>query len=379
MTSVGREDLEDLFENAPCGYLSLGPDGRVVAVNGTFCEWTGYDKQDVVGKRLRDMLSVASRMFYETHFAPLLRMQGFFDEVALDIVRKDATKLLVLANAREKRDPDGQLAFIRVTVFRATERRRYERDLVDARETTAAANRELTQGLTSERQTAELREQFIAVLGHDLRNPLASIDAGARMLLRGEQNERTVTVLNLMVATTKRMGVLIDHVLDFARGRLGGGFDLERQKLASLAPILEQVIAEVRAGYPERRIEAELNLDVSVEADPSRIGQLFSNLLGNAVAHGDPNGVIRISASVTDRRLEIEVSNSGEPIPEAARAHLFQPFYRGRVKPHQQGLGLGLFIASEIAQAHDGRIEVESDAETTRFTFRMPASKSDPK
>ena len=372
MTGIRGEDLEDLFESAPCGYLSLGPDGCIVAVNTTFCEWTGYGKEEVLGRRLRDMLGVASRMFYETHFAPLLRMQGFFDEVALDIVRKDATKLLVLANAREKRHPNGQLAFTRVTVFRATERRRYERELVDARETAAAANRELTQGLSSERQTAELREQFIAVLGHDLRNPLASIDAGVRLLLRGQHDEKTLTVLNLMLATTKRMGVLIDHVLDFARGRLGGGLDLERHKLASLGPILEQVIAEVRTGYPERHIAAELDLDVAIEADHSRIGQLFSNLLGNAVMHGDPNKPIQVTGFIAQERLEIAVSNSGEPIPEAAWEHLFQPFYRGRVKPHQKGLGLGLYIASQIAQAHGGRIEVESDAEATRFTFRMP-------
>ena len=130
--------------------------------------------------------------------------------------------------------------------------------------------------------------------------------------------------------------------------------------------------AEARTGYPERHIAAELDLDVAIEADHSRIGQLFSNLLGNAVMHGDPNKPIQVTGFIAQERLEIAVSNSGEPIPEAAWEHLFQPFYRGRVKPHQKGLGLGLYIASEIAQAHGGRIEVESDAEATRFTFRMP-------
>ena len=101
---------------------------------------------------------------------------------------------------------------------------------------------ELTQALSSERQPAELRDQFIAVLGHDLRNPLAAINAGARMLLRGEHDDRTITVLNLMLTTTKRTSVLIDNVLDFARGRLGGGLDFQRQDFASLAPVLEQVI-----------------------------------------------------------------------------------------------------------------------------------------
>ena len=374
MTDIG-EDLEDLFENAPCGYLSLATDGRIVKVNATFCEWTGYSTHELIDRRLRDLLSVASRMFYETHFAPLLRMQGFFDEVALDVLTRDGKKLLMLANAREKRDADGQLTFTRVALFRAMERRRYERELVDAREMADAANRELSQGLSSERQAAELREQFIAVLGHDLRNPLASIDAGVRMLLRAEHDEKTVSVLNLMLATTRRMGVLIDHVLDFARGRLGGGLDFERQNLASLAPTLEQVIAEVRSSYPERHIDTELDLSVPIEADPARIGQLFSNLLTNAVTHGDPTRPVHVAAFVSNGRLEIAVSNSGEQILEAAMERLFQPFYRGRVKPHQQGLGLGLYIASQIAQAHGGRIDVESHADATRFTFRMPVSR----
>src|SRR3954451_124040 len=143
MTTTGLDDPEDLFENAPCGYLSLREDGRVSKANATLCEGTGYSKDEVAARQFRDLLTVASRMFYETRFAPLLRTQGLFDEVALDLLKRDGTQLLVLANAREKRDADRQLAFTRSTVFRATARRRYERDLVDARETADAANREL--------------------------------------------------------------------------------------------------------------------------------------------------------------------------------------------------------------------------------------------
>ena len=102
------------------------------------------------------------------------------------------------------------------------------------------------------------------------------------------------------------------------------------------------------------------------------MAQLFSNLLANAVTHGDPARAIRVSGSGFDGILELPVSNGGEPIPDAAREHLFLPFYRGKLKPHQQGLGLGLCIASQIAQAHGGRIDLVSDITETRFTFRMP-------
>jgi PAS domain S-box-containing protein len=94
------EDFEDLYENAPCGYLSLGPDGRIVKSNLTLSSWIGFSREELLGKRLRDILNVAGAIFYETHFAPLLRMQGFFNEVALDLVTADGKKLAVLSRDR---------------------------------------------------------------------------------------------------------------------------------------------------------------------------------------------------------------------------------------------------------------------------------------
>ena len=187
-----EEDLEDLYENAPCGYLSLRTDGRIAKANQTFCRWTGYAPDELIGKRLHDFLNIAGRIFYETHFAPLLRMQGFFNEVALDLVKKDGEPFPVLVNAAERKNAEGRPLFIRLTVFNATDRRRYERELLKARDELKALAATLEQrvaeataeqlrsdtALTSQREEAQLREQFIAVLGHDLRNPLASISPG---------------------------------------------------------------------------------------------------------------------------------------------------------------------------------------------------------
>ena len=285
----------DLFENAPCGYIIIDAAGRIEDVNGTFRTWTGFSKDAVIGKRFREILNMAGRMFYETHFAPLLRMQGFFDEVALDIVKADGDSLPTLANAWEKRSPTGDLIETRVTLFRATQRRRYERELGEAK-------RELEQGLHSARQTAELREQFIAVLGHDLRNPLASISAGVHMLVRNSDtsDEKTTKVLRLMLDSISRMSGLIDNVLDFARGRLGGGLGLARDRGKPIQPALQQVIEEIRSSYPERRIEATFELEGgSIDADHARIAQLFSNLMGNAIAHGDPETPIKVIGAVS--------------------------------------------------------------------------------
>lgn len=371
MPGTADDDLEDLYENAPCGYLSLGPDGRIVRSNQTLSGWLGLAPEQLRGKRLRDLLSIAGQIFYETHFAPLLRMQGFFDEVALDLVRADGKPLHVLANAAERRDAEGELLFTRVTLFRATERRRYERELVDATETAQAESRLSRGQLLAEHETAELREQFIAVLGHDLRNPLAAIDGGTNLLMREPQTEKSQRVIGLIRGSVLRMSGLIDNVMDFARGRLGGGLQLNRSS-KPLALTLEQVVGELQTSYPERRIELSVDPAAQLAADHARLAQMFSNLLANAITHGAIDQPVRVDAVLSPGELQLAVVNAGSAIPPEAMQQLFQPFYRSNPHSRVQGLGLGLYIASQIAEAHGGRLDVTSDATETRFTFRMP-------
>jgi phosphoserine phosphatase RsbU/P len=176
----------------------------------------------------------------------------------------------------------------------------------------------------------------------------------------------------LMHGSIVRMSGLIDNVLDFARGRLGGGFTLTHQAEVDLEPILQQVVNELRIGAPGRAIETDFTLPDPVTCDPSRFGQMGSNLLANGLTHGEPGEPVRIQAATTAGELEVSVANGGRPIPPETMERLFQPFFRGEVQPSQQGLGLGLHIASEIAKAHGGIIDVTSGPEETRFTFRMP-------
>ncbi len=228
--------------------------------------------------------------------------------------------------------------------------------------------------LLNERESAELREQFIAVLGHDLRNPLASIEAGARMLLREPLNGKAKSIINLIQNSVDRMAELIGDVLDLARGRLGGGLLLERNADEPLKPVLEQVIAELCAARPDRVIETDFALADAVSCDRIRIGQLLSNLLANALTHGSPDGPVRVRASSSEGIFELSVANRGDPISTATIEKLFHPFFRTSARPNQQGLGLGLYIASEIARAHGGTLDVTSSSDETRFTFRMPVS-----
>jgi sigma-B regulation protein RsbU (phosphoserine phosphatase) len=224
--------------------------------------------------------------------------------------------------------------------------------------------------LNSQREDAELREQFIAVLGHDLRNPLASIAAGARILQRSKLDGQAEAVIAMMQKTVVRMASLIDNVLDFARGRLGGGITLTLSA-QPLEPALRQVIDELQSTHPETIIKTNFALTKPVTADPVRIGQLLSNLLGNALTYGTEGEPVTVIAK-TEEQFELSVCNAGTPISPAAMERLFYPFSRGKVTPSQQGLGLGLYIAAEIAKAHGGTIDVTSTPELTNFTLRMP-------
>jgi signal transduction histidine kinase len=225
--------------------------------------------------------------------------------------------------------------------------------------------------LARERELSDLREQFIAVLGHDLRNPLAAVSAGLQLVVR--HPERCTDIVPQMEQSLSRMSGLIDDVMDFARGRLGSGLTLKLDADAPLEPTLVQVVQELQSTHPDRGIDVSISLEEPVLCDRSRIAQLLSNLLANALTYGGSCQPVRVSASAESGTFMLAVANGGDPIPPEAMQRLFQPFFRGEVRRSGEGLGLGLYIAAEIARAHGGQLRVTSTPAETCFTLRMPA------
>ena len=225
--------------------------------------------------------------------------------------------------------------------------------------------------LGRERQTAELREQFIAVLGHDLRSPLAAIASGSRLLKREDLSAQGLQIVQTMHGATSRMASLIENLLDFAKARLGGGLAIVTVS-QPIEPVLAQVVDELRAGHPDRLIDVEFDLAKPMMLDGQRIGQLASNLIGNALAYGDADKAIHVRGITNDKGFELSVTNSGPAITPESLEKLFLPFVRGANNSGKKGLGLGLYIASEIARAHGGDLTAASANGETRFTFRVP-------
>jgi len=225
--------------------------------------------------------------------------------------------------------------------------------------------------LLDEQETSALREQFIAVLGHDLRNPLASIASGMRLIGKEPLSENGKSIVGLIEGSVARMAGLIDNVMDFARGRLGGGLTLTRSR-KNIAETLDQVISELAASHPDRIIHKSEWTDLEVDGDHDRLGQVFSNLIGNALMHGDPNEPVRIALVRDGENLVFRTVNMGDTIPPEAMEQLFQPFSRGEVRSSLQGLGLGLYISAQIAAAHDGTLSAVSANGKTTFTFELP-------
>lgn len=225
--------------------------------------------------------------------------------------------------------------------------------------------------LLAEKEASDLREQFIGVLGHDLRTPLGALSMGVGLMKLGALDEDQAMAVDMMERSVTRMSDLIEDTMDFTRGRLGGGISLEARSDEPLEPVLRQVIEEARALWPDRWIEAHISLEESVHFDRRRMAQLFTNLLTNAMTHGKSTRPVRVQAVSGGGKFELSVANAANPISPEVQKRLFEPFSRGGSGNYQQGLGLGLYIASEIARSHGGTLGVVSRAEETRFTFTM--------
>jgi two-component system, sensor histidine kinase and response regulator len=222
-------------------------------------------------------------------------------------------------------------------------------------------------------ETLRLNEMFSALLAHDLRSPLSAILASAQVLQRRTEDRAALETAERIITSGKRMGRMIEDMLDLARARLAGGI-LVKREATDFRPLVERVVREHQAAVPAPVIESAYEGNCAGVWDPARIAQVASNLIGNALKHGRPAVPVRVSLDGTrSDSVSLAVKNGGTIAPEVL-AHLFDPFRAGQRDPGRgEGLGLGLYIVKQIVEAHQGAVDVATGQnDETSFLVRLP-------
>lgn len=220
------------------------------------------------------------------------------------------------------------------------------------------------------------REQFLAILGHDLRNPLSAIVMGATVLTAADSLDDTqARIATRILSSAGRMDRMVHDLLDLTRTRLGSGIPIKPTHM-DLAPVFHQVIAELEAVYPDCDLQCELKGDLSGEWDCDRLNQVITNLVANALQYGGKHGPVRVVGDEHGNEVELRVHNEGPAIAESALKTIFEPMTRQPSRGHDAnatGLGLGLYIAREVVTAHGGTVVATSTKRKgTTFTVRLP-------
>lgn len=223
------------------------------------------------------------------------------------------------------------------------------------------------------------KEMFLAILGHDLRTPLGAIMMSSEFMLEtGELAEPHLELTTRISHSAKRMNKMVGALLDFTRSRLGGGIPIEREPV-DMGKVVQDVGAEFCSLYPSRKVEIDVRGSLDGDWDCARVSQVLTNLIGNAIEHGSETNTVTVDVQGTADEVTVEIHNRGAAIPEEQLKGLFNPMKKSDLTGAVGGnspsgnLGLGLYIAERIVDAHRGRIEVDSsETDGTRFTVRLP-------
>ncbi len=361
-----------MLDTAACGLVQTAADGTFRRANRLFCQWLGYAADQLVGKRrFQDLLTIGGRVFHQTHWDPLLQMQGSLSEVKLELVDHAGKAIPVVVNALRRTDGDGVVH--EIAVYIARDRDKYERELLMSRKRLEVLVADATRLQAESKERALFAEQMMGIVSHDLRNPLSTIQTGTALLARGALSAGQQRLLSRISSATDRATRLIADLLDFTQARLGSGLAVMRQPIDLHAAVAEAV-EDLRLAYPGRGLVHEQIGDGTCLADANRLAQLVGNLVSNAMTYGAPDSPVRVVSRGDESYFSISVHNQGPPIPPEVLPHVFQPMSRGTEAGRAtRSVGLGLYIVSEIARAHGGRTTVASaPGEGTTFVTILP-------
>jgi PAS domain S-box-containing protein len=354
--------MDELLNTAPCGFLSFGDDGRILLVNDTLLGLLGYERGEMLGRHVESLLPVASRIFYQTHLFPLLKLHARIEEVYFSIRTRGGDEIPVLVNAARRER--GSVIVNDCVLMHMRQRDRFEDEILRAKRAAEEATR--------------AKDEFLAVVSHELRTPLTAILGWSRMLRGGTLDEpMTERALASIERNAESQNQLIGDLLDFSR-IISGKIRLDVGRVEP-ASVIEAAVDVVRPAAEARGIRLQLVLDPKagpVSGDPERLQQVMWNLLSNAVKFTPRGGRVQVRLERVNSSVEIAVCDTGQGISPEFLPYVFERFRQADTTTtrRQSGLGLGMSITRHIVELHGGTIRAESPGEGRGATFfvRLP-------
>ena len=365
-----ERELRDFFENATEGLHWVGADGRIVWANRAELDLLGYTADEYIGRPIAEFHADA-----DVIADILLRLSNGEELYGYEarLRARDGSIKHVLINSNVYREA-GRFVHTRCFTRDVTERKRAEQErealLAREREARAAAEAAL-----------RLRDAFLSIASHELRTPIATLKGHAQVALRRLKRDGQLTpeqaaeALGTIAMQSDKLNRLLGHLLDVSRIE-GGGLTLEPRP-TDVAALVAQVVADARARGDHHVIALTAAPGLEAEVDPLRLEQVVVNLLDNAIKYSPDGGTIEVAVSLsTDGWLEIAVRDHGLGIPEERRARIFERFYQAHGDGHRSGLGLGLYISTQIVELHGGELRAGFPANGgTRFVVRLPLAR----
>jgi PAS domain S-box-containing protein len=352
--------MDELLNNAPCGFLVFDDGGKIVEANVMLLEILGYERDELLALPIEKVFSVAARIFYQTNFFPLLKLNGKVKEVYLTLRSKNGENTPVMANAvRHKR---GGVMFNDCVFIGMKQRDQYENEILSAKK---------------EAETAVIaKDEFLMMISHELRTPLNSILGWANIIESGKLDPAGVNRASETIKrSAKAQSRLIEDILDYARIR-AGKMTLEVSSIDLIKVVKEAIEIVVPATAAKNiKLETDLESEILILGDASRLQQVFWNLLSNAVKFTQKEGQIVVKSKIVGWQIEVGISDNGKGISAEFLPFMFERLHQAdNSKNRQGGLGLGLGISRHIIELHGGTIRAESPGEGlgTTLTVSLP-------
>lgn len=366
--NLPNESVEDLYENAPCGYISFLSDGTIFRINKTLLQLLGYEiKEELIRvKKIQDLFRIGGKIYFETHFFPLVKMQGFVKEINFDLVKKDKSFFAALLNVNQITTSTSGTVTYRASVLDITDRNKYEKVLLEGKQKAEKASR--------------AKAEFLSTISHEIRTPLNAIVGIGNLIQKTSLNKLQQEYAKILQLSSASLLELVNNLLDLSKIEANKVKVEERE--FSLKQLLEVLIHSFNVRAVEKNIEIRKeypqNLPDYLFGDPVKLNQILTNLLGNAIKF-TKNGYVKLKIEEIESFnqsvcLQFTVSDTGIGIPKDKLKMIFKEFSQASYDVNLEfgGTGLGLTISQKLLRMHGSELEVSSEeGKGANFSFSL--------